>query len=72
MDCCVRGLSNRVAERFVCVSIRVCAEYGGAGADFSGLVRKTGPVVAGPDGPCSCVDGPTKRRSVDLPHHRSV
>jgi hypothetical protein len=54
------------------VSIMVCTEYGGADADFSGLVRKTGLVVAGPDGPCSCMDGPAERRSVDLPHHRSV
>jgi hypothetical protein len=35
-------------------------EYGGPGTEFGGLVRKTGPTVAG-------LDGPTVRRSVDLP-----
>jgi hypothetical protein len=41
-------------------SIRVCAKCGGPGADFGNSVKKTGPVVAGPD----C---PTTRKSVDLP-----
>jgi hypothetical protein len=42
-------------------------EYDGSGMDLGGSVWKMGPVVAGPDGPRSCVDGLTVRRSVDLP-----
>jgi hypothetical protein len=39
------------------VSFRVCVGYDGPGVDFSGLVQKTGPTVAGPDSPCSCAYG---------------
>jgi hypothetical protein len=42
-------------------------EYGGPGADFGGSGRKMGPVAAGPDTSCSCADGSTTHRSVDLP-----
>lgn len=49
------------------MSARVCVEYDGPGMNFGGSIRKTGPTVAGPDGPHSCVNGPVVRRSVDLP-----
>jgi hypothetical protein len=42
-------------------------EYCGPNVDFGGLVQKMGSAVAGPDGPCSCANGPIVRRSVDLP-----
>jgi hypothetical protein len=48
-------------------SVRVCAKYGGHGADFGNSVRKTGPVAAGPNSPHSGADGLAVRRSMNLP-----
>jgi hypothetical protein len=62
-----RGLSGQVSRQSVCVSVRVCVEYDSSGTDFSGLVRKRSPALAGPDSPRSCADDPAVRRSVDLP-----
>jgi hypothetical protein len=47
-------------------SLRVCAVRGGSSADLGNSLLKTGPAVAGPDGPRSCVDGLAMSRSVGL------
>jgi hypothetical protein len=48
-------------------SVRVCTKCGGPGAEFGNSVQKMGPTTTTPDGPNSGTDGPTVRRSVDLP-----
>ena len=48
-------------------SFRVCVVRGGSGVGLGNPFLKIGPVVAGPDGPRSRVDGPVVCRLVDLP-----
>jgi hypothetical protein len=48
-------------------SFRVCAIRGGSGAGLGNLFINIGSVIAGPDGPCSCADGPVVRRSANVP-----
>ena len=47
-------------------SFRVCTVHGDSGAGLDSSFLKTGPVVAGPDGPRSRADGLDMRRSTDL------
>jgi hypothetical protein len=76
----VHGLSGRMAGPSTNViglfgamcgcsncSFRVHARCGGLDACLGNLVLKMGPVVIGPNGPCSCVDGLVVRRSAGLP-----
>jgi hypothetical protein len=47
-------------------SFRVCVGRGSSGADLGNSVLKTGPTVIGPNGSCSCTDGPAMRSSASL------
>jgi hypothetical protein len=45
---------------------RVCTVCGSLGASLSNSLLKMGLAAAGPDGPCSCADGPDMHRSANL------